>query len=153
MSRPTKDNIVRYMTKGWLHAKDMSRTYPNDAHVAKLRCCVRPTQVAFVRVMKQTHGNPCGIEFRHARTQDRWAFVLADASEPGMRIQFFDAHGFYSHQHYATLEEAVEEMLSQGFTQQDSRALDRMASTTTWLQGMAWLEKMHERVCTGTLGT
>ena len=128
---------MAYLTKSWLHAKDRSI----DPEFGKyLRELARPVQIAYVQMMNKYQGNPSGVEFRHHRDEERWAFVLQDASDPGFRIQFFDTFGMFGHQHYATMDEAVQEMLLQGFLIDDAGALDRIASTPRWAEGIAWLD-------------
>lgn len=128
---------MAHMTKGWLHAKD--RTI--DPEFGKyLRELARPSQIAYVQMMNRHQGNLSGVEFQHHRDEERWAFVIEDASETGYRIQLFDTFGVSGHQHYATLDEAVQEMLSQGYLVEDQGALDRVSQTPRWAEGIAWLD-------------
>lgn len=127
---------MAHMTKSWINAKDKT----TDREFARyLRELVRPAQIAYARLMTK-HSDPSGIEYRHRKDEERWAFVLADASEPGARIQFFDTFGFSGHQHYASLDEAVQEMVGQGFHIEDAGALDRIAATPRWAEGIAWMD-------------
>lgn len=94
-----------------------------------------PAQACYDELLRRHDGDPSGVEFRH-HSDARYAFVLADASEPGnWRIQFFDADGFSSHESYAELHEAVFEMVWQGFAQEDKGALSRLSGTPRWRTG------------------
>ena len=128
---------MAHMTKAWMHAKDRSIDPEFGRYLREL---VRPVQIAYVQMMEAHQGNPTGVEYRHHKDDERWAFVLEDASEAGFRIQFFDTFGVSGHQHYATLDEAVQEMLSQGFMIEDQGALDRMSQTPRWAEGISWLD-------------
>lgn len=132
-----------YMTKCWMHAKERSRELSHDERSWRLRKTARPTQIAYARIMGQYQGDPSGIELRHHTDNERWAFVLPDASQDGMRIQMFDKYGFIGHLHYSTLNDAIEEMLKQGYRIPDVGALDKVSKTATWAEGFAWMEKMQ----------
>ena len=94
-----------------------------------------PKQIAYDAIMTAHNGDPTGVE--HHNHKGRYGFVLADASIPGKhRIQLFDQHGFISHETYDTLEEAVFEMASQGYTQEEIGALSRLSKTASWQKGM-----------------
>lgn len=94
-----------------------------------------PTAIAFDRVMREHQGNPTGIEFK-LETRDYWAFVLPDASEPGMhRIQYFDESGFVSHFACESLFDAVQTMVREGHVIEDKGALDRLSVTDSWRRG------------------
>lgn len=130
-----------FMTSRWQNARQPALSSVLATHLREL---ARPVQIAFARIMTAHKGNPVGVEFRH-RFGRSWAFVLEDASEPGYRIQFFDSRGVLGHQHYATLEGAVEEMVSQGYTVEDSGAFDRAASTKIWAECVPYLDLMQNR--------
>lgn len=140
---------MSYMTKCWEHAKERSVDLSHDERSWRLRETARPTQIAYVRIMSQYQGDPSGIEVRHHSGAERWAFVLPDASQGGMRIQLFDKFGFTGHQNYPSLTDAVEEMVRQGYRTPDVGALDLASQTALWAEGMAWMEKLHLYGTTG----
>ena len=106
----------------------------------------QPTQDAYAAIMAAHNGLPLGVEHKH-KDREAWAFVLPDASQPGAyRVQYFDEHGFTSHQSEQSLEEVVEEMARGGYTVEDRDALPRVSATETWSKGMAqleWLQKLN----------
>ena len=132
---------MAFMTSRWQNAKQPAL---NAAFALRLRELARPVQIAYASIMTTHQGNPVGVEFRH-RFGNSWAFVLEDASDPGYRIQFFDSRGVLGHQHYATLEDAVEEMVILGYRIEDAGAFDRAASTQTWADCMPYLDLMQNR--------
>lgn len=95
--------------------------------VARLIRAARHVEQVYGEIMRRHAGDPSGIEFRHV-SYLRWAIVLPDASEPGKtRIQFFTPSGFDIHRTFATLEEAVEQMVSEGYVVEQPRMLDSLA--------------------------
>ncbi len=98
----------------------------------------------YCHIMARHDGDPRGIEFRHVAFL-RWAIVLPDASEPGRtRIQYFTPSGFDRHRSFATLEEAVEEMVSEGYVVEQPRMLDSLA--VSWRAKQRALEEKPEMV-------
>lgn len=109
----------------------------NDEFHQHLLELTMPGAVAYNDIMVRFDGNPSGIEFK-SRSSNQWAFVLPDASEPGkQRIQYFDDRSFFSHHPYSTIAEAVMAMVSEGYREEDSGALDRVSATETWRKGTA----------------
>jgi hypothetical protein len=141
--RGFEETIMTYMMNSWLHAKDRNLISFDAGFAREVRESTRPQQIAYVRIMGQHDGDPSGVEFRHHNDVERWAFVLADASVGGMRIQMFDTFGFSGHQCYGSLIEAVEEMVKQGYHIKDAGALDRISLTPRWAEGMAWMEMIQ----------
>lgn len=69
---------------------------------------------------------------------DRWAVVLMDPSEQGRyRYQEMDRRGFLGHRAFDTIEEALIEVSSSGYAIHDMGAMNRLASTQEWADGMA----------------
>ena len=83
------------------------------------------------------HGDtPVGLEVRNPQT-DQHAVILPDASHPGrFRASRFDARGFYTHDTRDTAEQVLDELIEDGFTEHAPGALDRLASTPEWAEGM-----------------
>lgn len=131
-----------YMTKSWAVCRRRDEQPGFEKFSRRLREHSRPKQICFVQIMQRHNGDPSGVEFRY-RTELRWSFVLPDASQAGYRLQLFDEMGFSGHSHFETLEEAVDEMVTRGFCIEDAGALDRIAGTPRWAEGMAWLEKIQ----------
>jgi hypothetical protein len=95
-----------------------------------------PQQLAYRRLMRRFNGEPIGVECV-TTSGDRWAFVLPDVSRPEKwRIQYFDESGFSGHGSYDTLVDAVEDMIQSGYRKIDAGALDRLALTVRWAQGV-----------------
>ena len=139
-----------YMTKSWKVARERSPFLPthrrnHDEFDKMLRDCARAPQIAFVQIMQRYDGNPSGIEYRFHSDNERWAFVLPDATQEGFRVQFFDTRGFSGHSHFDDLEAAVDEMVTRGYRIEDVGALDRLSQTPSWAEGMAWLERLHSQ--------
>lgn len=92
--------------------------------------------VAYDQVMRAHGGDPSGVEYRR-EDRESWAFVLPDASQPGMhRIQYFDEHGFSSHHPCDSVATAVDTMVSEGFQVRDDGALDRIGCLASFNLGM-----------------
>ena len=133
---------MTYMTRSWMLLKDRSQLCIGAELSKRLRKSARPVQIAYVRIMTKHCGDPSGVEYRHHSDPERWAFVLPDASGDGMRIQFFDLRSFSGHQCYQTLDEAVQEMVKQGYRIEDPGVLDRVSVTSAWAEGLAWLDRV-----------
>lgn len=81
----------------------------------------------------------CAIVRKRANGQlvDQWNMILRDASEEGKwRIQEFDSRGFSGHVCFATKELAIEEAASNGYSDRDDMALDRIQNTPSFQRGM-----------------
>ena len=131
--------MQRYQTTTWARIradkKDMDRPFAKH-----LREISRERQIAFVRLMNATGGNPTGFECR-SKNQHQWAFVIEDvAGESPYRIQTFDRDGFIGHSCHRTFQDAVEDMLGRGYTVMDQGALDRCAGTLRWSLGVKRME-------------
>lgn len=134
---------MTYMTKSWKICRVRDLGPLEDGFGKHLRECSRPSQICFVQIMTRHKGSPCGVEFRHYKDVNRWAFVLPDASQPGYRMQYFDDRGFSGHAHFKDIESAVDEMVSMGYRLEDAGALDRLSITPKWIEGLAWLEQVQ----------
>lgn len=109
---------------------------PEDEFHRHLLDITIPKALAFNRIMTVHNGNPAGTEFRNT-SRDAYAFVLPDASEVGrFRVQYFDANGFSSHSCMDRLDQAVLEMVTDGFLIEATGVLDRLSQTETWKRGM-----------------
>jgi len=103
-----------------------------------LRDLARPLQIEYQRLMAAHGGRPIGIECRSA-FRPAWAFVLPEMNEAGrFRVQCFDEDGFFSHQVYDGLEQAIENMMVDGYRTPDVGALDRIAATDRWAMGVKY---------------
>ena len=113
-----------------MHA--LQRQYPGAGEamppfVARLISAARHVEEVYDEIMCRHGGNPSGIEFRHVALP-RWAVVLPDASKLGRtRIQFFTSSGMDTHRSFVSLEEAVENMVSEGYVVEQPRVLDSLA--------------------------
>lgn len=126
-----------YMTRGYHHALELIQKVSPEFHDLALAGAKRQlvTQVNYNDIMRAYQGDPSGVEY--ANRDGHYAFVLADASEPGRyRVQNFDDKGFSGHQTYNSLEEAVEQMVVDGYYREDRGALDRLSATAQWRRGM-----------------
>ena len=132
------------MTKSWKVCRQRITDPSLQGLWRMARDEARRAQICFVQIMRTFNGNPVGIEFRHRKDTDRWAFVLEDATENGYRVQFFDSHGLTAHSHYGSLVEAVNAMVEYGYCEPDAGALDKAAQTPRWAEGMAWLERIQQ---------
>jgi hypothetical protein len=109
---------------------------------------------AYARLMRQTGGNPVGVECTN-KDRTLWAVVLpnvkSEGSQKDWRVQVFDANGFGSHYCYATVQAAVQDMIARGYHDIDKGALDRCAATPQWSIGVEaqHLRDLHNR---GQLG-
>ena len=138
MQQPVQQSasvLARYRTRGLARICDKAAELdPKFAQV--LRESARPAQIAYQKIMGRHEGNPVGVECRAVK-REAWAFVLADVSCPGrFRIQYFDLDWFSGHYVHKTLEEAVEDMVTSGYRQIDTGALDRVAATERWALGV-----------------
>lgn len=95
------------------------------ARMARARAAIRS---AFPEIL--------GAEVRKKNGQA--AAVFPDATQPGKyRYQAFDERGFFSHSTHNSLEEVLDALVTDGYTEPAPGLLDRLASTETWRQGMA----------------
>lgn len=110
---------------------------------------VMPAACAFNCIMEAHNGNPVGVEYEHRKDVGRFAVVLPDASAPGkFRVQFFDKNGFSSHDTIGAVEDAVEEMVKQGYWKDARGVMDRLSQTREWQIGNATavlLQKLNSR--------
>jgi hypothetical protein len=109
----------------------------HDGFARHLREIARPIQIAYSKLMRFANGNPIGIECKSGDS-NRWGFILPEVSsnEYSFRVQYFDEQGFSGHMCYQSLEKATNALISDGYRVVDSGALDRLASTETWSQGL-----------------
>lgn len=137
----------RFLTRTWqaITSDSGGPGDPDFTHesMREIRAYARPIQTAYALIMHRHKGQPAGIEFRHHMTE-RWAFVLRNVSSPEpWRIQYFDARGFGEHACFNSLDEAVEEMVREGFREEDRGALDRAAARPAWGEGQRWLDEKY----------
>lgn len=131
----TSQAKTRWVSRSWALMRDGGERDPGFAR--HLRDLARPKQVAYVRAMTAYAGEPVGIEFAHPDRPGKWAFVAREMSstDKPWRIQFFDEDSFSSHTCHASIEEAVEEMIGDGFRVPDPGALARIEHTERWIIG------------------
>ncbi|MFP3637744.1 hypothetical protein [Paraburkholderia sp. SIMBA_054] len=128
-------NAQRYRTSSWERARTAHRRCKAD-FAAHLRRIAAPMQIAYQRLMSAHNGLPVGIECRMG-SRASWAFVVSEmSSAEKWRVQYFDEGGFVGHGCYASIKEAVESMMRDGYRTPDPGALDRTASTPRWAVGM-----------------
>lgn len=131
---------IAYLTSYWKQVTQ-GRADLDPAFARHLRDIARPSQIAFVRLMRHSNGKPAGVEMRCTERQ-AWQVVLPnpvpEGADPSWRVLYFDASGFCGHVNYHRSEqEAVEAMLMSGYTVIDQGALQRCASQEAWSKGMA----------------
>ena len=91
---------------------------------------------AFERVVGLFHQHGIGLELAH-KDHPSWAVILPDASSVGKyRYQAFSKDGFYAHVSRDTVVEILLEAVSDGFTEPDNGALERLAGTSQWRKGL-----------------
>jgi hypothetical protein len=131
--------VIRYAMKSWLSCKEKTDSKDDDllAFDRHVRSIVRVKQIAYCQIMTRHQGNPLGIEFSN-KAGDRWAFILenCDSAAP-YRVQYFDERGFSGHSCYASIEDALEENIRDGYVIEDSGVLCRLFHTTKWQNGLA----------------
>jgi hypothetical protein len=131
-------NKPSYMTKSWRVIREKTKGADQKLRDFEkyMRSLNRPKQIAYALLMSKYAGNPLGIELR-SKSRDAWAFVLPNVhGDHSFRIQYFDCDGFSGHSCYATIEDAVENMVSEGYQVEDAGALDRLSSTEQWRVGL-----------------
>jgi hypothetical protein len=132
--------MTTYISESWrrVMSKDAEFRLQHPEFAVLLRAAARPIQIAYQKLMSFSNGNPVGIECT-SRNRDSWAFILPEVSQSSeyqFRIQSFDQDGFLGHFCYASLEAAINALLSDGYRIIDAGALDRLASTQRWSQGV-----------------
>lgn len=133
----------QYMCAGWVLLSSSFGDDDSDAAREFLELA-RPKQLAYQHVMATCQGNPVGVECR-AASRPAWAFVLPEVRKSGQfRVQYFDENGFSGDSAFNTLEDAVEEMVGNGFRIIDAGALDRTAATVRWERGVK-VAALHQR--------
>ncbi len=126
-----------YKMASFASLEEDCRELQDKEFIAHLFELALPQQRAYNAVMERHSGNPVGVEYRHKNKSTSWAFVLPDASEPGRhRVQYFDEHGFFSHHAEDTLEDAVQEMVRNGYVTEEKGVLSRVSKTEVWRRGM-----------------
>ncbi len=127
---------ARWRTTHWQHVRERELEISDPEFARHLREHARPAQIAFQRLMKHSDGEPWGIECK-SRSREAWAFILPDVSgDSPVRAQFFDLDGFSGHFCYGSLIKAVEGMIADGYQVLDPGALDRVAGTERWAEGV-----------------
>lgn len=103
----------------------------------------------YVKIMRATNGKPIGIEFRHRKFQ-QWAFIVEEMSDidiGAFRVQMFDEKGFYNHSTFSALDDAIEKLAEDNFTEIDSGILDKISETYTWKSGAVSFEILTKVNC------
>ena len=115
---------------------------PADGFTQHLFEVAMPRARAYDRIMRESNGDPSGIEFKSEGTgRERYAVVLPDASQAGKwRVSYFDERGFSSHHVEPTRDAAVKSMVSDGFTIESKGTLDELAATREWKLGTDYAE-------------
>lgn len=137
-----------YKTRATLH---FETKYPNGPESDFLKFVFesnRPYQERYQAVMEAFDGNPMGVEF--GDKNGRYAVIITEMSNPeygDFRIQFFDKRGFYSHDTFKTIGEAVELMTRDGFLNASPGALDRLAADREWHFGTRMTDLIRQRNC------
>lgn len=132
-------------------AADFERKHPGFS--AMQREMAHRHQDAYEAMMTAHGGDPTGVEFKHHK-DDRWAVILPEMSEPERgthRIQYFDRHGTSSHDTRKDLDAAVEELLTGGFRQADTGAMDRLSAGLDWKVGTR-AHELHLQMSQGKIG-
>lgn len=87
-------------------------------------------------LLDELHAFGLGLTLKH-KTQQRWGFILPDASEPGrFRWQEFGLDGFTGHHTHDSPAECLGDMVDCGYAHLDEGALARVSSTAQWRKGM-----------------
>lgn len=126
--------MPQFMTPTWRRLVCGARTGRSDAFEKHLREIARPTQITFVRMMKQCVGNPVGFEFRH-ELRETWAVVLPEPTpvdSDRWRMLTFDRRGFQGHLVFRSIDIAVEQMIHSGYREPDPGVLDRIVAEPLW---------------------
>lgn len=128
--------MQRFQTSHWqnVRARDFVTVQPDFAKY--LREISRPAQIAFQKLMSSYDGNPVGVECK-SETRSAWAFVMPNiAGDTDWKIQYFDEDGFSGHSCYATIAQAVEEMIVEGYVEINAGILEKIALTDRWALGV-----------------
>ena len=142
--------MTTYICASWarivLRDSDLKVTQPDFAR--HLREILRPTQIAYQRLMSATNGSPVGVVCRHTDGK-RWAFISHEVSDPSyaFRVQYFDEHGFSGHFCYKSLEDAAEGLVKEHYTVIDKGALDSLSMESNWIIGIkrSEIRTLHDR--------
>lgn len=111
---------------------------PSDKFMMYLLAGTMKSAWAFNSIMTTNSGDPSGVEYKQA-TQDKYAFVLPNASQIGSwRVSYFDKHGFSYHEVAPTMQKATEMMVAGGFTEPAAGSLECLAATKSWELGVAF---------------
>jgi hypothetical protein len=96
------------------------------------------------KLLGSNNGEVFGITARSSHG-DRWATLLPEMSQQGYeaRLQYFDKHGFSGHMVFRTKGEALKDMVGAGYVVPDRTAMDRMAVTDEWAEGMLAAERVR----------
>ncbi|MDD3575455.1 MAG: hypothetical protein PHT38_01055 [Halothiobacillus sp.] len=86
-----------------------------------------------------------GVEARNSASR-LWVAILPETGGKIVRIQFWGKNGFNAHACYNTAEQALREIVRQGFIYPDPGSLGRMAATKAFIDGNRLIEEMHRRL-------
>lgn len=79
-----------------------------------------------------------GLMLENDGDRKRYTILLDDASKPGRaRMSRYDEYGFYSHDDFLTLRDALIEAIQEGFTKRAEKGIDELATTEKWALGTA----------------
>jgi hypothetical protein len=93
-------------------------------------------------VLRKYEGDLAGVELSNSKG-DRFAVFMPDATEPGrLRCSYFDARGFYGHTTRDTYDELIKEAWTDGFRQESSGQLERLAITDEFIAGNEFTTKV-----------
>lgn len=130
---------IKYVHTNWriyLETLRECTTSEEKAYLAQSYERAIADQIAYGNLMKKYNGIPICVECK-SPYRDSWAFVSQDMDNPKYyRVYTFDQYGFRQFWTYSSLEEAVETMITAEFHQIDVGALDRMALTEKWAEGL-----------------
>lgn len=83
---------------------------------------------SLTKIMEFTKGNLSGLELKKENSS-QYILFLADASCVGkVRVQYFDAVGFYGHSSRNDYQTLLKEMVQDGFTEIATGALDELSA-------------------------
>jgi len=136
-----------------MQTQHASKVYPDLAHYSALCELGRELEPEYVELLEESlasaraqnrawhlllntcQGDPVGLELKSRHEQ--YALILPDASEPGrFRAQMFDAKGFFAHSTRDTALEVLELLVTEGYTELATGALEQLSQSTDWKLGM-----------------
>lgn len=89
-----------------------------------------------------------GIEARDSASR-LWAAILPETGGKIVRIQYWGRNGFNAHACYETPEQALRELVMQGYIYPDKGSLRRMAATKSFIEGNRLAEETIQYLSRG----